>query len=46
MPEWERTYVKFVEALNFRIGRFAMYFLLVMMAILICYSITKIIRAK
>ena len=44
MPDWARSYVKFVEALNFRIGRFAMYLLFVMMAILIWSSITKIIR--
>ncbi|MGB7267990.1 MAG: TRAP transporter small permease subunit [Albidovulum sp.] len=44
MPNWARIYVRRVEALNYRIGRFAMYLLFVMMAILLWSSITKIIR--
>jgi TRAP-type mannitol/chloroaromatic compound transport system permease small subunit len=44
MPNWARAYVKFVETLNYRVGRFAMYLLFVMMAILIWSSVTKIIR--
>lgn len=44
MPNWTRTYVRYVEALNYRVGRFAMYLLFVMMAILIWSSFTKIIR--
>jgi TRAP-type mannitol/chloroaromatic compound transport system permease small subunit len=44
MPNWTRAYVRIVEALNFRIGRFAMYLLFVMMAILLWSSITKIIH--
>ncbi len=44
MPNWATVYVKTVETLNFRIGRFAMYLLFVMMAILIWSSVTKVIR--
>ncbi|MHA1190461.1 MAG: TRAP transporter small permease subunit, partial [Alphaproteobacteria bacterium] len=41
MPKPIIAYVKFVEALNYRIGRFAMYLLFVMMAILLWSSISK-----
>lgn len=44
MPNWCRTYVRVIEALNFRIGRMAMYLLFVIMGILLWSSITKIIR--
>ena len=44
MPNWCRTYVRYVEALNYRVGRFAMYLLFVMMGILLWSSITKIIH--
>lgn len=44
MPNWATVYVRKVEALNYRVGRFAMYLLFVMMAILIWSSVTKIIR--
>lgn len=44
MPDWSRTYVRYVEALNYRVGRFAMYLLFVMMAILLWSSVTKIIH--
>lgn len=42
MPNWTRTYLHYVEAMNYRIGRFAMYLLFVIMAILLWSSITKI----
>lgn len=44
MPNWTRTYVRYVEALNYRVGRFAMYLLFVMMAILMWSSFSKIIN--
>jgi TRAP-type mannitol/chloroaromatic compound transport system permease small subunit len=44
MPNWTRVYVTFVERLNYRVGRFAMYLLFVMMAILLWSSITKVIQ--
>ncbi|MBK5946582.1 C4-dicarboxylate ABC transporter [Rhodobacter veldkampii DSM 11550] len=42
MPGWIRAYVRVVEAVNYRVGRFAMYLLFVIMGILIWSSITKI----
>ncbi len=44
MPNWTRTYVRYVEALNYRVGRLAMYLLFVMMAILMWSSFSKIIN--
>ncbi|MGB7262716.1 MAG: TRAP transporter small permease subunit [Albidovulum sp.] len=44
MPNWTKTYVRYVEGMNFRVGRFAMYLLFVMMAILLWSSVTKVIR--
>ena len=44
MPTWSRSYVKYVEALNYRIGRFAMYLLFAMMAVLLWSSFTKIMH--
>ncbi len=41
MPKVVVAYVRFVDALNRRIGRFAMYLLFVMMGILLYSSITK-----
>ena len=41
MPRWSLAYLRGVEALNYRIGRFAMYLLYVMMGILIWSSLTK-----
>ncbi len=43
MPEALKTYVRWVEALNRRVGRLAMYLLFVMMAILLWSSISKAI---
>jgi TRAP-type mannitol/chloroaromatic compound transport system permease small subunit len=42
MPDWIRTYVRFVETLNRRMGKFAMYLLYVIMAIMLYSSFTKI----
>lgn len=44
MPGWTRTYVRWIEALNYRVGRFAMYLLYAMMAILLWSSVTKFIH--
>ncbi|MFQ5623081.1 MAG: TRAP transporter small permease subunit [Paracoccaceae bacterium] len=41
MFEFIKSYVRFVEAVNYRIGRFAMYGIFVMMAILLWSSISK-----
>ena len=42
MPAWIRRYVRFVEALNRRMGKITMYLLYVIMAIMLYSSITKI----
>lgn len=44
MPNWCRTYVRVIEALNYRVGRMAMYLLFVIMGILLWSSVTKILR--
>lgn len=44
MPGWARAYVRAVEAVNYRVGRVAMYLLFVIMGILLWSSITKIGR--
>ncbi|PCJ93326.1 MAG: C4-dicarboxylate ABC transporter [Hyphomicrobiales bacterium] len=41
MPKAIKLFVKYVDAFNFRIGRFAMYLLFVMMAILLWSSFSK-----
>lgn len=41
MPNWAIAYVRRIEAFNYRVGRFAMYLLYVIMAILLWSSITK-----
>lgn len=41
MPRWIRKYVRVVTAVNYRVGRFAMYLIFVMMAILLWSSISK-----
>ncbi len=41
MPNWIRTYVRIITAVNYRVGRFAMYLIFVMMAILLWSSISK-----
>lgn len=42
MPRWVIAYVTVVDRVNRRIGRFAMYLLFVLMAILLWSSVTKI----
>ncbi|MCT2538869.1 TRAP transporter small permease subunit [Sedimentimonas flavescens] len=44
MPGWCHAYVRFVEGMNRRVGRFAMYLLYVIMAILLWSSVTKIMH--
>lgn len=44
MPRWLIAYVHGVEAVNYRIGRVAMYLLYVIMAILLFSSATKIVK--
>ena len=44
MPNWIKAYVRIVDALNYRIGRFSMYLLFVLMGILLWSSITNVIR--
>ncbi|MFZ1468045.1 MAG: TRAP transporter small permease subunit [Paracoccaceae bacterium] len=41
MPRWSIAYVRLIDALCARIGRFAMYLLYVMMAIMLWSSVTK-----
>ena len=41
MPRWIRTYVRVVTAVNYRVGRIAMYLIFVMMGILLWSSISK-----
>ena len=42
MPRWIRAYVRIVDAINHRIGRFAMYLLFAMMAVLGWSSLSKV----
>ena len=44
MPNWIKAYVSFVDALNYRVGRFSMYLLFVLMGILLWSSISNILR--
>lgn len=44
MPGWAIAYVQRIEAVNYRIGRFAMYLLFVMMGILLWSSFTKVVK--
>lgn len=44
MPRWITGYVRFVDALNYRIGRMAMYLLFVLMGILLWSTITNVMR--
>ncbi len=41
MPNWALSYVRVIEAVNYRIGRIAMYLLFVIMGILLWSSVTK-----
>ena len=42
MPNWAIAYVRGVEAVNYRLGRFAMYLLFVLMAVLMWSTATKL----
>jgi len=44
MPNWIKAYVRFVDALNYRVGRFSMYLLFMLMGILLWSSISNILR--
>ena len=41
MPRWIKAYVRIVEAVNYRIGRFAMYLLFVLMAVMMWSSFAR-----
>ena len=42
MPVWIKTYVRWVEAVNYRVGRITMYLLFVIMAVMLYSSASKI----
>ena len=42
MPGYIVKYVRFVEALNYRIGRFAMYLLFALMGVLLYSTFSKV----
>ena len=44
MPPFVVAYVRFVDKLNYRVGRFSMYLLYVLMAILLWSSVSNILR--
>ncbi|MGE0846080.1 MAG: TRAP transporter small permease subunit [Flavobacteriaceae bacterium] len=44
MPEIIKKYVRFVDRLNYRVGRFSMYLLFVLMGVLLWSSFTNVIR--
>ncbi|MCV2866856.1 TRAP transporter small permease subunit [Albidovulum sediminicola] len=44
MPNWIRSYVRAVDAVNYRVGRMSMYLLFVLMGVLLWSSISKIIE--
>ena len=41
MPNWTRSYVSFVDALNYRVGRFAMYLLFALMGVMLWSSFAR-----
>ncbi len=41
MPEWIKTFVRIVDAMNYRIGRFSMYLLFVLSGVLLWSIIAK-----
>lgn len=45
MPDWTRAFVRSVERLNYRVGRFAMYLLFVLMGILLWSSLSTAMGA-
>lgn len=44
MPSFARNFVRFVDAVNYRVGRFSMYLLFVLMGILLWSSLTNVLR--
>lgn len=44
MPDFIKTYVRWVDAINYRVGRVSMYLLFVLMGILLWSSFTNVIR--
>ncbi len=44
MLRFARRYVRIVEAINYRVGRFSMYLLFVLMGILLWSSLTNVLR--
>ena len=42
MPEWAKTYVRWVEAINYRVGRFTMYLLFAIMGTMLWSSLSKV----
>ena len=43
MPRWVVGYVKFIDALNYRVGRFAMYLLYVLGGILLASTLSRLV---
>ena len=41
MPRWTLAYIRYVEAFNYRVGRFAMYLIFAMVGILLWSSVSK-----
>lgn len=41
MPGWAKAFVRFVDGLNYGVGRFAMYLLFVLMGVLLWSSVSK-----
>ena len=41
MPNWTRSYVRFVDALNYRVGRFAMYLVFALMGVMLWSSFAR-----
>lgn len=44
MPRWTIAYVRGVESINYRLGRFAMYLLFVIMGVMLYSSVTKVFK--
>ncbi|MCV2867908.1 TRAP transporter small permease subunit [Defluviimonas sp. WL0002] len=44
MPNWIKTYVRTVDAVNYRVGRMSMYLLFLLMGVLLWSSISKLIN--
>lgn len=44
MPRWITAYVRFIDALNHRVGRFSMYLLYALMGVLLYSSLSKLLH--